>query len=144
MQARRQAGRQASKKASMQGQNQASKPWSRRGRASQGQAGAKPARASRSHASRWKAGSKEATATGPAQINPACDCCQVAKDTPAKVQAFRQEMEPLRATLKEHKWLGGESLGYADIAAVSNFLVRSGSNSMPWLCIHQVPIGQYP
>ncbi|KAK9826572.1 hypothetical protein WJX74_003460 [Apatococcus lobatus] len=47
---------------------------------------------------------------------------EVCKDSPAKIAAFRKEMEPLRQTLKDHKWLGGEQIDYADIAVAGMFL----------------------
>lgn len=50
-------------------------------------------------------------------------CAQVCKDTPAKIAAFRKEMEPLRQTLRDYKWLGGEQIDYADIAVAGMFLV---------------------
>ena len=50
-------------------------------------------------------------------------CVQVCKDSPAKIAAFRKEMEPLRQTLKDYKWLGGEQIDYADIAVAGMFLV---------------------
>jgi len=49
---------------------------------------------------------------------------QVCADTPAKVEAFRKEMEPLRQTLKTNQFLGGSKPNYADIAVAGNFLVR--------------------
>ena len=48
---------------------------------------------------------------------------QVSEDTPAKVEAFRKEMEPLRQTLRQFKFLGGNQLNYSDIAVAGNFLV---------------------
>jgi len=50
---------------------------------------------------------------------------QVCADTPAKVEAFRKEMEPLRQTLKTNQFLGGSKPNYADIAVAGNFLVRA-------------------
>ena len=52
---------------------------------------------------------------------------QVCADTPAKVEAFRKEMEPLRQTLKTNRFLGGSKPNYADIAVAGNFLVRRWS-----------------
>ena len=49
---------------------------------------------------------------------------QVCADTPAKVEAFRKEMQPLRQTLKTNQFLGGSKPNYADIAVAGNFLVR--------------------
>ncbi|DBA85417.1 TPA: hypothetical protein ACH3X2_006095 [Trebouxia sp. C0005] len=46
----------------------------------------------------------------------------VCADTPAKVEAFRKEMEPLRQTLKTNQFLGGSTPNYADIAVAGNFL----------------------
>ena len=57
------------------------------------------------------------------RAQPTTFCAQVCKDTPAKIAAFRKEMEPLRQTLKEYKWLGGEQIDYADIAVAGMFLV---------------------
>lgn len=54
---------------------------------------------------------------------------QVSADTPAKVQAFRKELEPLRQTLKQFKFLGGNQLNYSDIAVAGNFLVSHCSLS---------------
>ena len=48
---------------------------------------------------------------------------QVSKDTAGRITEFRKEVEPIRQTLKDHKWLGGDSIGYADIAVAAMFLV---------------------
>ena len=49
-----------------------------------------------------------------------------AQHTPAKLAAFRSALEPLRQTLKQSKFLGGNKLNYADIAVAGNFLVHIG------------------
>lgn len=43
-------------------------------------------------------------------------------DKSEKVQAFRKALEPMRQTLKQHKYLGGNKISYADIAVAGNFL----------------------
>ncbi|KAA6422258.1 MAG: hypothetical protein FRX49_07728 [Trebouxia sp. A1-2] len=43
-------------------------------------------------------------------------------DKPAKLAAFQSALEPLRQTLKQSKFLGGNKLNYADIAVAGNFL----------------------
>ncbi len=48
-------------------------------------------------------------------------------DKSEKVQAFRTAMEPLRQTLKQFKFLGGNKISYADIAVAGNFLVSTAS-----------------
>ncbi len=53
-------------------------------------------------------------------------CLQFSADTPAKLAAFRSALEPLRQTLKQSKFLGGNKLNYADIAVAGNFLVHIG------------------
>ena len=51
--------------------------------------------------------------------------CQVqfSADQPTKLKAFRAMLEPLRQTLHQFKFLGGDKLNYADIAVAGNFLV---------------------
>ena len=51
--------------------------------------------------------------------------CQVqfSADQPAKLKTFRAMLEPLRQTLQQFKFLGGDKLNYADIAVAGNFLV---------------------
>ena len=63
---------------------------------------------------------------------------QVSKDTAGRLAEFSKVVEPLRLTLKDHKWLGGESIGYADIAVASMFLVsampmKTFAHATPWL-----------
>lgn len=48
---------------------------------------------------------------------------QFSADQPAKLEAFCAALEPLRQTLKQFKFLGGNKLSYADIAVAGNFLV---------------------
>jgi len=52
---------------------------------------------------------------------------QISSDKPAKLAAFRSALEPLRQTLKQSKFLGGNKLNYADIAVAGNFLVHIGN-----------------
>ncbi len=56
---------------------------------------------------------------------PWAPLCQVqfSADQPAKLKAFRAMLEPLRQTLQQFKFLGGDKLNYADIAVAGNFLV---------------------
>lgn len=56
---------------------------------------------------------------------------QVSADTPQKVEAFRKAMEPLRQTLKQFKFLGGNQLNYSDIAIAGIFLVSPKPTSIP-------------
>ena len=52
------------------------------------------------------------------------DTLQFSEDQPAKLKAFRSALEPLRQTLKQFKFLGGNKISYADIAVAGNFMVR--------------------
>jgi len=57
--------------------------------------------------------------------SPRAPLCQVqfSADQPAKLEAFRTMLDPLRQTLQQFKFLGGDKLNYADIAVAGNFLV---------------------
>ena len=57
---------------------------------------------------------------------------QVVGDVSEKVKAFRTTLEPLRQVVKDHKYLGGDKVTYADIAVAGNFLVCFSHNV---LCI---------
>ena len=63
---------------------------------------------------------------GKRSIDKSLCCLQFSADKPAKLAAFRSALEPLRQTLKQSKFLGGNKLNYADIAVAGNFLVHTG------------------
>lgn len=48
---------------------------------------------------------------------------QLSSNTDKKVKAFRATLKPLRQTLQDFQWLGGEQISYADISVASQFLV---------------------
>ena len=50
-------------------------------------------------------------------------CLQCVGDVSEKVEAFRKVLEPLRQTVKDNKFLGGDKISYSDIAVAGNFLV---------------------
>ena len=57
------------------------------------------------------------------QMRSASVSLQVVCDVAEKVQAFRTVLEPMRQTLKQFKWLGGDRISYAGISVAGNFLV---------------------
>ncbi len=61
---------------------------------------------------------------GKRSIDRSLCCLQFSADKPAKLAAFQSALEPLRQTLKQSKFLGGDRLNYADIAIAGNFLVH--------------------
>ena len=48
---------------------------------------------------------------------------QLSSKVDEKIQAFRTTLEPLRQTLIQFQWLGGNRVSYADISVASRFLV---------------------
>lgn len=65
---------------------------------------------------------------GKRSVDRSLYCSQFSADKPAKLAAFQSALEPLRQTLKQSKFLGGNKLNYADIAVAGNFLVNIGTH----------------
>ena len=64
---------------------------------------------------------------------------QCVGSTEQAVKAFRTAMEPMRQTLQQHKYLGGDKMSYADIAVAGNFMVRQHALTLkqPLFCCIQ-------